>query len=1082
MNLKNPIQLLIVLICCYPLTGYSQTRSVSGFVYSAETGQPIPGTSVKSKHSGRAAITDNVGYFAFQNASHLDTLLISSLGYHSKELPLKQMIQKPINIYLDSFSNLMEEVVINTGYQSVPRDRATGSFSQIDRSLINRSVSNDIISRLEGITNGLSYEMPLTATNREPSTKPNLRIRGLSTIDGETAPLIVLDNFPYEGDIENINPNDVESVTVLKDAAAASIWGARAGNGVIVITTKGGVSRNKSVLTLNSNLSITDKPDLYYNREILPSNELVELEKMRFARGVYSKNDWTAFTPVVETLFALEEGKIDAATAERVLDDFKQYDIRHEALEYLYRRSVAQQYSVSIDGGSSAHRYYLSAGFDDVAGGLIGNGHKRTTLNIRNDFIPIAGININTSVNYVKRNVSNNGVSITELAPTGLADVYTYARLVDGAGSAMALVKNNRLTYTDSAPEMGLLDWHYRPLEELMINDNTSEQEEVRLNTGVRYQLWKDFGIEARYQYQRIDASSRILYNQDSYYARNLINRYTQPDGTRPIPLGGILDRNGNTFTSHYGRLQADYNRTWNEMHVLTGLAGFEIRHEHSMGSGASRLYGYDDDVLTHVTDLDFDSSVPLLPRSSGTVPYGNSTGSQTTDRFVSYYANLAHTYRNKYILSASARWDASNIFGVEFNQKGVPLWSVGAAWNVNRESFLDVNWVSLLKLRTTYGANGNAVRTLSSLPFVRFGAGSVNAASRVLAAQVMSVGNPDLSWEQVNTINVGMDFSLFRKQRISGSVEWYRKWSKNLIGYDLIDPTTGVIASGLGSLYNLDNRRNYADMQTTGIDVELTTVNLDREFRWHTTFLFSHVANKVTNYHTPQNPSTTDFLGQFGIPIVEGTSPDQLYALPWHGLDDTGSPLVNVNGVLGTDYDTYFNTLGYADLQKVGTSTPTYFGAVRNTLSWRSFTASINILWKSGYNVMRESVIYRGLLGATQVTHLDYLHRWQKPGDERVTNVPSLPESINTRRDDAYRFSEALIERGDHIRLHDINISYELPQRYVGRIGISQIRVFAYAKNLGVLWKYTDLDIDPGIRALYPQPLQISLGLQIQL
>src|SRR5690606_9530410 len=160
-----------------------------------------------------------------------------------------------------------------------------------------------------------------------------------------------------------------------------------------------------------------------------------------------------------------------------------------------------------------------------------------------------------------------------------------------------------------------------------------------------------------------------------------------------------------------------------------------------------------------------------------------------------------------------------------------------------------------------------------------------------------------------------------------------------------------------------------------------------------------------------------------------EGTSPDQLYALPWHGLDDTGSPLVNVNGVLGTDYDTYFNTLGYADLQKVGTSTPTYFGAVRNTLSWRSFTASINILWKSGYNVMRESVIYSGLLGATQVTHLDYLHRWQKPGDERVTNVPSLPESINTRRDDAYRFTEALIEEGDHIRLLDINIFYELRQ-----------------------------------------------------
>lgn len=1055
----------------------AQTASVAGTVKAAESLEPLPGANIASQSTGIEIIADRRGYFNFPGLRASDSIIVTYIGFDAKVISVGEIGDGPLEIYLDKSLNMIDEIVVSTGYESFHRERATGSFTHIDNTLFNRSVSTDLISRLEGITNGLSFELPVS--RGAPSKQPDLRIRGLSTINGETNPLIILDNFPYEGDINNINPNDVESITLLKDAAAASIWGARAGNGVIVITTKRGSTTGRPVIGANANLSIGQKPDLYYHRGMLSPADAIELEKTLFDKGVYSDREWIANTPAVEILFAQKEGIIGPEEAEAKLEELKQYDLREEALRYLYRQSLNQQYAVNVNLGTAANRHYLSLGVDDNAGNLVGDDFRRITLNSNSDFQITHNLTLGASINFIHGKNQNNGIGLFDLAPSGMIDnPYSYGRLMDADGNSLPLVKNNRLPYTDRAVEMGLLDWHYRPLDELKMNDNVSESQEVRVNTSLSYRMFNWLNAEIRYQYQTNKGDTRNHYTADSYYARNEINRFTQADGSHPIPIGGILDRRGSTFLSHYGRAQLKFGHAWTGHHEVTGLAGFELRHEAMNESGGSRLYGYNDKVRTHQANLDFDGTYPTRPRSSARIPNGVSAGNELIDRFVSYYANFSYNYDRRYVLSSSVRWDSSNIFGVSFNQKGVPLWSVGFAWNLHDEQFFRYSWFDVARFRATYGANGNTVRSLSSLPYVQYG--HVNDITGLPAARLLSVGNPDLSWEQIKTTNLGFDFG-FWDGRISGSIEWYHKNSSNLIGDDFFDPTSGIIWTG--SSYNLERRRNYAQMESKGWDLELNAVTVRRgKFQWKTTLLLSKATNVVTDYYDKQNPLITDYFGSLGVPVVEGRSIDQLYALPWYGLDSEGSPMVMVDGTLSTDYNAYFNSLRYEDLLKIGVSRPPYFGSIRNTLAYGGFSVSFNLTFKAGYVRQRSTISYNSLFGSSRLANIDYLERWQEPGDEFRTNVPSLPESTNTRRDQAYLYNETLFEKGDHVRLQDVNFSYTVPTKYASYLGFSQLSAYGYVRNLGVLWKKMGHGIDPDVRYLYPLPLQLSFGIKVQL
>ena len=315
---------------------------VSGRVLD-ENNAPLVGATVKVKGTSRIALTNNKGEFTLKNVDDKEVLVISFLGFETKEIKAAEASN---SIKLLSSSDKLDEVqIVSTGYQNIPKDRATGSFTVVDNKLLNRAVSPDLLGRLKGVTNGLLVD-------RLVGNSTGISIRGRSTIFSDTKPLIVIDNFPFEGDLNSINPNDIENVTVLKDAAAASIWGVRAGNGVIVITTKKGNFNQKTDITFNSNLTLTDKPDLYYQPQ-LSSAEWIDVEKFLFSQGQYAaelSNNWSFISPVIELL--AKKTSENEAVIDAQVEGLKQYDIRDQIDKYFYRRGVQQQYFLNLNGGA----------------------------------------------------------------------------------------------------------------------------------------------------------------------------------------------------------------------------------------------------------------------------------------------------------------------------------------------------------------------------------------------------------------------------------------------------------------------------------------------------------------------------------------------------------------------------------------------------------------------------------------------------------------------------------------------------------------------------------------------------------
>lgn len=1060
------MRLFYVLACMLLLNNSFVMAQLAGKVVSSIDGKAIVGATIQSIESRSKTVTDSKGHFYLAEINVPNSLTVSAMGYELLVLVVHSLDDKEISLI--PVTQVLEEVVVNTGYQSLPKERATGSFVSVDKYLLDRGIGYNVIQRLDGVVSGLHFDM--AGSSGEPTNRTNIRIRGLSTINGETQPLIVVDNFPYEGNIENINPNDIEDITILKDAAAASIWGARAGNGVIVITTKKGKVQEPRIEVV-TNVGLGSKPNLFYDPRYIPSKDLIELEVELFKKGIYKKNDWTEFSPVVDLLFSENDPNIINSK----LESWKDYDIRKDAGKYLYRQSYNQQFAFSIRGGAEKNTYSISAGYDLQNGVLKGNSENRFTFDVKNSVKLLRGVELQNSINIMRQASKKNGFGLNAIAPETWSRMYTYGSLVEADGAHSAIPKVIRYGYAQQAEDGGLLDWMYRPLDELALKDNTDSRREIRINTGVIYEILTGLKLEGRYQYQLITSEARELFTEDSFYARNIINRFTQPDFSKPIPVGAILDQNHGNFYSHYGRIQSTYAKKWNQYHDVNILGGMEIRQERDIGSGSKRLYGYNDALRTSYPSIDYNKVYTLRPTSSGTIPSFTNAGNHITDRFVSYYGNLGYSYKSKYLLSGSIRWDASNIFGVDFNRKGVPLWSTGLSWKVYEEDFFKIHWINLFKLRATYGANGNVVRSQSALPYINYGVNNVVSRSLV-AARLSSIGNPSLSWEKVSAINLGLDFAVL-KSRISGSIEWYNKKSSNLIGKDYLDPTTGIIP--VLTYFNIANDKNYADMTTNGIDVDLTTYNTVGKLKWRSNMLFSYTSNKVTNYYATENLPITSYL-TYGNPTVrENVSRDQIYSIPWYGLNEEGDPLVSNGGVLDTDYVKYFNELNYEDLLTTGVSVAPYFGSFRNTFDWNNLSFSFNITWRAGHKYRRESIAYDTFFRTGISVHEDYMLRWQKPGDEELTHVPAMPEGTNAYRGQAYTFSEALIENASSVRLKDIQLSYTLQSSLLTSKGIRSVRINTYAKNLGVIWKAGSSRLDPDARGIYPQPFQLNIGVQ---
>lgn len=1029
-----------------------------------DTGEPLAGVTLTLKHANRTLKSGQDGHFSL-TVQTPDTLIASYVGYTSKSIAL-DTDQKNLAITLNRDDNVLETVEISTGYYRLPKERATGSFVHIDNKLLNRSMGGNILQRLEGIAPGVQF------LNSGGTTAADIRIRGLSTIESDETPLIILDNFPYEGALENIHPDDIESITVLKDAAAASIWGARAGNGVVVITSKRAGKDGKVHISLNANTNITEKPDLLYSKSWLPSATVMEIEKQRYGLGHYTFNERTPVPMYVEWLKAFDDGLVSAAQLADQERLMRNTDTRQQAMDYLYRNGGFRQYTLNVSGGAERYGYELSGAYYNNMDNLIGNNSKRYNLSVRNRFKPYEGMEITVGIAYVGHQSVDNGVDYSSLSVSNVG-ISPYMRLVDESGTSLPVVKGVRFGYAEQAVDNGLLDWLYRPIEERELIDNTACSNELRLNSEWRTRLWEGLTASAIYQYVRGNEQSQFHYDKDSYFVRNLVNAFTQPNGNSIVPNNGILltDNPAERF-SHFGRAQVDYQTTYRDLHDIAALVGAEIRHSQQEVLPGSILYNYDGDYLTGSAQFNYDERYPTLPAGSPSrrLPGPSSVRRFLVNRDLSYYANASYVYAKRYMLSSSLRWDGSNLFGVKANQKGVPLWSIGGGWELSHETFYPwAAWLPYLRLRATYGVSGNVNKSITHFPTVRYGTTPLG----LTAAMITSVGNPSLRWERVSTANFALEWRS-ANNRLNGSVEKFTKKGSDLIGDEFMDPTTGIAGS-----YKI----NYANIRTVGWDMQLSSRNTTGRLRWNTTLLMSWADNEVTRYNGNETLATYRYLGSSKPPVVN-TSRDLIYALPWYGLaSDSGYPIAYLDGRQTDDYRTYYNQLNLEDLVSAGVTVPPFYGSLRNDLSYANLHLGVLLTWKSGY-VFRRSSFYPG--GEfSENYHMDYFKRWTEPGDEEHTDVPAyLPlEAISSGNYMAtvYSESEALITRGDHIRIQDVNLSYTLAKRITENLNMQSIRISAYARNLGILWKANKHGIDPDyVNALYRAPRSYSLGLNV--
>lgn len=1041
---------------------------LTGKILQHHDQSPFPGVTVLVKGTTTGTVTDNDGRFNLTLPEGIATLTISFIGYQTQEVTVEIPLDQNLEISLKEDSYGLDEVtVFSTGFQEIPAERATGSFVGINQKLFNRRVSTNILDRLEDVTPGLIFNRD----RADLSLGESISIRGNSTIQANRNPLIVVDNMIYDGPIENINPNDVESITVLRDAAAASIWGAKAGNGVIVIKTKSGQLNRPMQVSLNANLTQGEAFDPFYLPQMSIS-DFVGVEQRLFKEGyyefLYDSYDNQPVSPVVEDLYSHKQGDISDSELVNRLNTYRNSDVREELRRYLYRPSLNQQYAVSISGGSPVYSYFFSLGYDQNQETRVAQSRDRITLNGRQKWSILNQKGEFEVGTYLISNNSSDGFpDISSLNP--------YDRLADGNGNALAVIQNHNPRFKQNAMDNGVLGWNYRPLEEIGLSPLERKSLEARINLRFAYTLLEGLKLESNYQYWNQSASSEQIYDELSYFSRNQINLFAQiREGQNPLfilPVGAIRNSVNSTGYSHSWRNQISLNKNFKDSHSLTALAGFELKNFQTESS-KTRFYGYNRETgisqaVDHVgfypqLNTGWEFQIPFVGGFEGTI-----------DRFVSVFVNAGYTFRNRYTLTLSGRSDASNLYGVSTNQRRVPLWSAGLGWIMTEEDWLDASWLDFLKVRASYGFNGNTNPAATAFTTGIFYGGDSNPLVGRPWMGLTNPPNPQLRWEKIKIINFGLDWELIQG-RISGSLELYRKEGIDLFGVQPYFPSSG----------NLTVTRNYANTSTNGYDLNLSGRIIQGTFNWTSTWFHSLVDEKVTRYSDiprPQNVASYS-SGRVGLlpDPVEGFPLYSIFSFASGGLDpNDGSPRGILDGEPSTNYTAILSQTRLEDLVFHGSAIPTQFGAWRNQFTWKNWELSANLTYRLGYVFRRESLNYTSL-NRGSITHADYSIRWQNPGDELTTTVPSDPLTINPVRSTFELVNSDRIRKGDHVRFQDIQLAYSFSRMDHARLPFESLRVYGYANNLGILWKAAKDVPDPDFRNVQALT-SYSLGLTIQ-
>lgn len=1017
-------------------------------------GTPFPGASIVDPSSKRGTVTDLDGHFTLDvdDRGTRTEVRISMIGMETQSV--RPDGRRTLHVVLEESATMLNDVVV-TGYQTISKERSAGSYSIVDGTDISdkAGLTGNIVESMEGLTTGLSINYG--------EGQERLTIRGITSINSTRTPLYVVDGIPIEADVfeSMVNSNDIKSVTFLKDATAASIWGAQAANGVIVVTTKQGENTGKKVrISYNGSYTYRGIPDSDY-MDYMDTGEFLQAARETFDPDYYTWNVVTTTAngisgviPIVypheQILYGQLNGTMTEAEATQAWQRLAALNNRQQIEDLFYTPEFLTNHSLSFSGGSDIYHFYGSFAYDHQTT-YTKDKDNTYKLNIRQDFTPVSWLKIDLGVNLALNDTRYSMLP----SQTNLESIFPYQMFRDSDGNALShadllYYEPSRLTY--EAQSGRSLD--YVPLTDNEDGFHKSNGYDARLNLGIHIDLFKGLSYDGRFQYQRGTNKEETFYDQNSYRVREELVSYATYDEENGAPVfylpvsGGYFTQNHTNTTNWTVRNQLMYDRTFDKIESqFTALVGFEVRSDKTNVSNAY-LRGYNPQTMTYTQyDELFLSSTgvsnPIIPAVASPVTLSARTNSfsEVEKRFVSAYANAAYTYKQKYSLNASIRVDQSNLFGSDPSVQFKPIWSVGGAWSMGEENFMQAaTWLDRLNLRFSYGLSGNSPDPGLGGPYdILYPVNNSSFASLGQGYVVITPANDKLIWEKTRTINAGIDFDLFGN-RLSGSIDAYFKNTTDLLGDVAMHPSSGWSTA----------LANFGSMRNRGVEITLNSLNLKiRDFTWRTNFTLTYNKNKVTELYIDDANTPSD---RINANFVEGYAAGALFAYRWAGLDEMGDPQVydeNGNKVKLSSDLTNPEALRY-----MGSIQPLWYGGLTNQFSYKGFTFSFMFVYNLGHK-MRNDVNSFWSNRLTGNIHKDFAKRWKEPGDEAYTNIPAYISNGNqatTRRETTfYRYADINVLNASYVKLRDLTLSYTLPTNIARKLLCDNIRVRFQAANL---------------------------------
>jgi TonB-linked SusC/RagA family outer membrane protein len=1079
---------------------YSDTIHVKGIVTDS-LGNLLEGATLVlvqnspierySEHSsiyvlGKTASFDIVAYPG-------DNIVVSFIGFANSAILVTK--DNPFQrIILSKVASNLREVVVSTGFQTRIKERATGSFGKADMQVFSkRTGTTDVIARLEGQIPGLQIAVGSNnqyvnqdAQNGNSSTKST--IRGTSTVLHQNPPLYVVNGIIVP-DFSSINQDDIEDITVLKDAAASAIWGAQSANGVIVIKTKSGSKNQRLAINYNGFVNYAGRPQLF-NKNLLNSQQYIQLAKQLFDPVNYPWESLGFVAPHDQILYDQYRHLITTDVANRKLDSLASINNNSQIRSLLFQPAFTTNHTLSASGGNNVYSFYGSLGYTGTQPNDLGSKNKAYKVNLTQSISPSDRVKISLNTSFVNT-VANTG---NPIPVSGAFLPYQLFRDAAGNNVKMNYMNGYIDSLTNDYQARSRVNLDYTPLDEVNLKQISQNNINLNATANVAVKIWKGLSFSGTYGYVSTRGTQTSYEDHGTIDQRRLLVSLTEAPTVNSTPIydypttGGAYSTASSEQRNWTVRNQLVYDAALrnNKDHLLL-QAGQDLTESYAYNAQTNVL-GYNDALGSYAT-LDFEKlRNGIFPTVSGFgfYSYNPFTIQKVLSRFKSYFGLASYTLNNKYSLDASWRQDYSNQFASEISTQNKPIWSMGGKWRISQERFLQpVKWLNDLGLRVTYGITGNSpYGSVSQYDVLNAQAAATTYNYNLIAGNaytIGSVGTKTLAWENTNNLNIGLDFAVLNS-RISGSIDAYRRVTTDMIGRVDLNPLSGY-TSQTGNLGKMTNN---------GIELSLRTENIrTKDFNWSTSVSFGYNKNKMISYSTPNSNYYLVPVRLSGAVPVPGYSLSQLWAYNFVGLDNLGDPLIRLaNGTVTKNP----NAATVNDLVYMGSTVPISTGGFSNVFSYKGVSLSANMIYNLGA-VMRRPVngFYSGQMDSSPSfgggnIDADFLNRWQKPGDEAHTNIPSYvaSQSDNFRRNTGYYTSGNInVVSASYIKLRDVTLAYDLKPQLLDALHIKKASVFVQGTNF-LVWAANHYGIDPELPSqLSGSPLtthSYSLGINVSL